>query len=235
MSERDEVRALRAEVERLTRAVGRLEDVEAVRRVQFAYGYFMDKGLYQEVVDLFADDGEVRFMGGVFRGKERGVKRLYIGRFRSTFTRGRNGPVYGFLLDHLQLQDIVDVAVDGLTARGRFRCLLQGGSHTSKADKIAALPQQWWEAGVYENEYVKDRGVWKLRVLNYCLSWQADFDRGWAHSKPYEGAFWKQTFPDDPRGPDEITGERPAFWPDTAVVPFHYPHPVTGKPLDDAQ
>src|SRR5579884_3000711 len=198
MNDRDEVRALRAEVDRLSRTVGMIEDAQAVRRVQFAYGYFMDKGLYQEVVDLFADDGEVRFMGGIFRGKDRGVRRLYIDRFRSTFTHGRNGPVYGFLLDHLQLQDIVDVAADGLTARGRFRCLLQGGSHTSKADRIAALPQQWWEAGVYENEYVKDHGVWKLRVLNYCLSWQADFDQGWAHSKPYEGAFWKKTFPDDP-------------------------------------
>lgn len=231
MSER-ELDTLKAEVERLTREVGRLGDIEAVRRVQFAYGYFMDKGLYQEVVDLFAEDGEVRFMGGIFRGRDRGVRRLYVDRFRSSFTRGRNGPVFGFLLDHMQLQDIVDVAADGRTARGRFRALLQGGSHTSKTDRVAMLPQQWWEAGVYENEYVKDRGVWKLKVLNYCLAWQADFDKGWAHSKPYEGAFWKKAFPDDPGGPDEITAERPAFWPDTAVVPFHYAHPVTGRPIE---
>ncbi|MGH8218458.1 MAG: nuclear transport factor 2 family protein [Steroidobacteraceae bacterium] len=232
MSERGELETLQAEVQRLTREVGRLGDIESVRRVQFAYGYFMDKGLYQEVVDLFADDGEVRFMGGIFRGKDRGVKRLYIERFRSTFTRGRNGPVFGFLLDHLQLQDIIDVAADGQSARGRFRCLLQGGSHASKTDRVAALPQQWWEAGVYENEYLKDRGVWKLKVLDYCLAWQADFERGWAHSKPYDGPFWKKTFPEDPCGPDEIGAARPAFWPDTAVVPFHYLHPVTARPIE---
>ncbi|MGH8258232.1 MAG: nuclear transport factor 2 family protein, partial [Steroidobacteraceae bacterium] len=80
MTDRDEVQALRAEVERLSREVGRLEDAQSVRRVQFAYGYYMDKGLYQQVVDLFADDGEVRFMGGIFRGKHRGVTRLYIER-----------------------------------------------------------------------------------------------------------------------------------------------------------
>ncbi|MGB6449996.1 MAG: nuclear transport factor 2 family protein [Steroidobacteraceae bacterium] len=230
MSDNDKVEALRAEVERLTRQVAAIEDAQAVRRVQFAYGYYMDKGLYQEVVDLFADDGEVRFMGGIFRGKHRGVRRLYIDRFRTTFTHGHNGPAYGFMLEHLQLQDIVDVAPDRKTARGRFRAFMQAGSHMSKTDRVAALPLQWWEAGVYENTYVREDGVWKIKVLNYCLSWQADYEKGWAHSEPHEGPFFKKTYPEDPGGPDEITPQRPAFWPDTAVVPFHFPHPVTGKP-----
>lgn len=230
MSSNDEVEALHAEVERLTRQVAAIEDAQAVRRVQFSYGYYMDKGLYQEVVDLFADDGEVRFMGGIFRGKHQGVRRLYIDRFRTTFTHGRNAPAYGFMLEHLQLQDIVDVAPDRKSARGRFRAFMQAGSHTSKKDRVAALPLQWWEAGVYENTYVREDGVWKIKILNYCLSWQADYEKGWAHSEPYEGPFFKKTYPEDPGGPDEITPQRPAFWPDTAVVPFHFPHPVTGKP-----
>ena len=229
MSTTDELKALREDVERLTRQVGLLEDANAVRCVQHAYGYYMDKGLYQEVVELFADDGEVRFMGGIFRGKATGVARLYISRFRTTFTHGRNGPVFGLLLDHMQLQDIVDVAADGRSARGRFRALLQGGSHRSKTDVVKSLPRQWWEAGVYENLYVKEHGIWKIQVLNYCLAWQADFDKGWAESTPYDGPFFAKTFPEDPGGPDEISAERPPFWPDTGVVPFHYPHPVTGR------
>ena len=231
MSTDHELEALRQEVARLTRQVSALEDASAIRRVQFSYGYFMDKGLYREVVDLFAADGEVRFMGGIFRGREQGVRRLYIDRFRTTFTRGRNGPVYGLLLEHLQLQDIVDVAPDGQSARGRFRALLQGGSHTSRTDAPPGIPQQWWEAGVYENEYIKDGGVWKIKVLDYCLTWQADFEKGWAHSTPYEGPFFKKTYPQDPGGPDEISPERPPFWPDTGVVPFHFAHPVTGRPI----
>jgi SnoaL-like domain len=230
MGSQDELEALRSQVEQLTRQVGLLEDAQAVRRVQFAYGYYMDKGLYQEVVDLFADDGEVRFMGGVFRGKARGVRRLYIERFRTLFTHGRNAPAYGFMLEHLQLQDIIDVAPDRRSARGRFRCFMQAGSHTSKSDRVPALPLQWWEAGVYENTYGCEGGVWKLKILNYCLSWQAEYEKGWAHSKPYEGPFFTKTYPEDPGGPDEITADRPAFWPQTAVVPFHFPHPVTGKP-----
>ena len=48
--------------------------MHAVRRLQHAYGYYLDKCLYDEVVDLFSDSGEVRFMGGIFKGKA-GVRR----------------------------------------------------------------------------------------------------------------------------------------------------------------
>ena len=220
--------ALLASVRDLQCRLGKLEDLNSVRTLQFKYGYYMDKGLYQEVVDLFAKQGAVHFMGGIFRGRS-GLERLYLQRFRQSFTSGINGPVYGLLLDHMQLQDIVDVNSDGTRAKGRFRALLQGGSHDSKKDINPRLPRQWWEAGVYENEYVKESSVWKIAVLNYNLSWQADFDKGWAHSQPYSGRFFDQTFPEDPAGPDELTAAAPAFWPETPIVPFHYPHPVTGR------
>jgi SnoaL-like domain len=226
--------AVLASMRELQCRLGKLEDLNSVRSLQFKYGYYMDKGLYQEVVDLFAKKGAVHFMGGIFRGRS-GLERLYLQRFRQTFTSGINGPVYGLLLDHMQLQDIVDVNSEGTRAKGRFRALLQGGSHDSKKDINPRLPRQWWEAGVYENEYVKEDGVWKIEVLNYNLSWQADFDKGWAHSSPYNGRFFDKTFPDDPAGPDELTAAAPAFWPHTPIVPFHYPHPVTGNSHGSAE
>ena len=125
IGEDERLARLEAEVQTLTREVGRLQDVQAIRILQHTYGYFMDKGLYDEVVDLFAEDGQLRFMGGVFKGKA-GVRRLYCGRLRPGFT-GKNGPAFGMLCDHMQLQDAIHVAPDGLTARGRFRALLIGG------------------------------------------------------------------------------------------------------------
>ena len=220
---------LEATVEALSRHIDRLEDLNAIRRLQHTYGYFMDKGLYDEVVDLFADDGELRFMGGVFKGKA-GVRRLYCDRLRPAFT-GRNGPAYGMLCDHMQMQDVIDVAPDGKTAKARFRALLQGGSHDSKPDINPHLPRQWWEGGLYENEYVKQDGVWKVKVMGHQLTWQGDFETGWAHQAPYTSAFWPKTYPEDPLGPDEITANEAGFWPETGLVPFHYPHPVTGKPI----
>jgi hypothetical protein len=224
-----DIQPLLDRLESVERELGLLKDQQAVRKLQFAYGYYMDKGHYDQVVDLFASNGELHFMGGIFRGNE-GLRRLYCGRLRTNFTEGRNGPVYGLLADHMQLQDIVDVAPDGTTAKGRFRAFMQGGSHVTRKNRNELLPLQWWEAGVYENDYVKEDGIWKIRTLDYHMFWQADYEKGWAHSEPYVGNFFKQTFPDDPGGPDELTERRAAYWPETPVVPYHYPHPVTSEP-----
>lgn len=230
---RDEVASLRTQVERLATHLNTLEDVNAIRKVQFAYGYYLDKCLYDEVVDLFADNGQVHFMGGIFRGKA-GLRRLYCDRFRRNFTQGCNGPIYGLLLDHLQLQDIVDVAPGRGTARGRFRYLMQAGVHETKTDMPPHIPRQWWEGGVYENTYIREGQVWKILVNNCQTVFRGDYDAGWAHSAPEPPLTFTQTFPDDPGGPDEIETVAPAFWPQTGVTPFHYTHPVTGKPWSPA-
>ena len=228
MASLTDVAALAERVEQLVNEVGLLNDVQAIRKVQHAYGYYLDKCLYDEVVDLFAPQGEVRFMGGAFKGKP-GLRRLYCERFRRNFTGGHNGPVYGFLLDHLQLQDIVDVAPDRATARGRFRCFMQAGSHETKKDAPAHMPAQWWEGGIYENQYVREDGVWKILVLNYTAVYHGLYESGWAHTPPQFVPFFSETFPDNPVGPDALVEPRPVIWPETSVVPFHYVHPVTGK------
>src|SRR5262245_22037544 len=162
MSASDLIPALVRRIEQLEKQVGVLEDVHAIRRLQHAYGYYLDKCLYDEVVDLFSEAGEVRFMGGVFRGKA-GLRRLYCDRFRKNFTGGVNGPVYGFLLDHPQLQDIIDIAPDRKTGRGRFRYIMQAGSHETRPGEPDMLPPQWREGGRCETEYAEPRRVWKLR------------------------------------------------------------------------
>lgn len=57
------------------------------------------------------------------------MRRLYVERFQKRFTAGRNGPVKGFLLDHPQLQDIVTVSPDRLSAKFRGRSMMQAGRH----------------------------------------------------------------------------------------------------------
>ena len=224
----DELSELRRQVQQLSAELGALQDVHAIRRLQHAYGYYMDKCLYDDVVDLFSERGEVHFMNGLFRGKA-GLRRLYCDRFRKNFTGGRNGPLYGFLLDHLQLQDIVDVAPDRASALGRFRALMQAGCHETKQDKPAMLPQQWWEGGVYENVYVREAGVWKIKVLNYHCLYHGLYEKGWAYTPAQVTPPFTRVYPEDPSGPDALIEPMPALWPDTAIVPFHYSHPVTGR------
>lgn len=202
-----------------------LEDAAAIRKLHHLYGYFIDKCLYEETVDLFADDGVVRFFGGIWKGKE-SVRRLYIGRFRKNFTGDHNGPVKGFLLDHMQMQDVIDVADDRRTAKARFRVFMAAGRHADHGG-----PRQWWEGGLYENEYVREDGVWKISLLNYHPQWHADYESGWAHTKPNYLPFFEKTVSDgEPGGPDEID-KTVWLWPQHEVLPFHNMHPVTGKPI----
>jgi hypothetical protein len=229
--------ALENKVEELSNRLGILEDTQAIRNLHYAYGYYIDKCLYEDVVDLFADDGEVRFAGGIYKGKNEGVHRLYVDNFLMGFTGGKPGPVHGFLLDHLQMQDIIHVAPDRKTAKARFRAFMQAGAHeTSRspmgeaARKEKREPTQWWEGGIYENSYVREDGVWKIKVLNYNPLWHADYKNGWAYTRVgYIPTDPPKLYPENPTGPDESFEW--ALWPETMIVPFHYKNPVTGKDL----
>jgi hypothetical protein len=223
MTSDEKFEALLRRVAELEKQVQRQNDIQAVRTLQFKYGYYMDKCLFAEIVDLFSEEAELRFMGGIFRGKA-GARRLYGG------SSGLNGPAYGMLFEHLIVQDIVDISEDGRTAQGRFRTFMQGGVHETKKDAPAQIPKQFWEGGVYENEYIKEDGVWKFKLFNYRVVYQANYESGWAHSPvtPLMVSNFNTPYPENPRGPDEV-GPPPPRWPEPVVMPFHYPHPVTGK------
>jgi hypothetical protein len=224
------IESLEREVETLKQQLGTLEDVQAIRKLQFTYGYFMDKFLYREVVDLFSDRGELRFMGAIWRGKA-SLKRLYVDRLGNAYTKGVNGPIDGVFTEYPQIQDIVEVAPDRKTAKGRFRYFQMAGSHITKTDMNPHFPQQWWEAGTYENTYVNEDGIWKILILGHHLSFQADYQTGWRYSQPAIG-YPRATYPEDPLGPDEIVPDGHAAWPQASFQPFHYVHPVTGKPIE---
>jgi hypothetical protein len=227
MQNTTELSLLRERLADLEQEVGRLKDESEIRKVQYTYGYFIDKSQYNEVVDLFAEDGEVWFLGGIYKGKA-GVRRLYIERFQTTFTDGHNGPRYGWLLDHPQLQMVIDVAPDRRTAKVRGRSTMQAGLHESAKGEQRA----WWEGGIYENDYVREDGIWKIKALRYFPFWHGSFAEGWAKTPIDFIPMAKTLYPEDPLGPDALIDPAPRLWPATDIVPFHYPHPVTGKPIE---
>ncbi len=232
----DEAGTLKEQVDRLSNQLGILEDTNAIRKLHHAYGYYLDKGIWEEIVNLFADDAEVYFNGGIFEGKDKGVRRLYVEYFGRGFTGNNYGPVHGFLLDQTKEQDVVDVAPDRKSAKARFHCLMQAGVQVVSDSPMMEMARQqgqgtlqWWEGGIYENSYVRDGNIWKIKGLDYRAIWQADYALGWAYSKPGYIRPFSKTYPEDPAGPDKLTA--PAAEPrlNTKLVAFHYPHPVTGK------
>lgn len=218
-------------LEALEHRVGELEDINAIRRLHWAYGYYIDFNRAEDVVQLFARDGSVVFLSGEYKGHE-GVRRLYGTWFQNFFTQGVEGPVDGFLLDHFQMQDIITVAPDRQTAKGRFRGMLFGGSHASRPYKPEGLPLQFMEAGLYENDYVREDGVWKIKRLDYMMQWQSEYEEGWSktdsHLQPAT-----RTFPEDPLGPDVLLPKDQVRlpWPHRHDVPMHYAHPRFGAIL----
>ena len=225
--------ALAAKVEELEQRLVTREDELDVKKLQYLYGYLIDKCMYDQVVDLFTDDGEVHFFGGIYKGKA-GVARLYIDRFRKSFTHNNNGPIDGFLLDHPQIQQIVNIMPDGVTAKLRGRSTMQAGRHvdyTDPSSPMTANPRQWWEGGLYENTYKKGAdGKWRIHVLNYFPHWHADFETGWAYTKEQYVPFPKVTYPEDPHGPDELM-QGHWLWPTHKLLPFHMKHPITGEEM----
>lgn len=192
----------------------RVEDVNAIEILQGSYGYYTDKMLWDEVVDLFADDGTLEIgPSGVYVGKD-GIRR-----YLSSLSGGKQGPIEGVLFDHFQLQPIITIADDGLSAKARWRLFLLTGVSGSGSGGN-------WGEGTYENEYVKQDGVWKISKLHWYARFVAPYEGGWLNADARaidDFAMGRGVMPDRP--PSETYEPYPGVY----VPPFHYPNPVTGR------
>jgi hypothetical protein len=209
--------------------LARIEAIHAIRRLHFSYGYYIDYCHYDDVIDLFAENGEVVFLSGVYKGHA-SIRRLYVDWIQQLFNQGREGADDGFLFDHIQMQDVITVGDDGLKAKGRFRGILLGGSHDIRKYRPPGVSQQHMESGIYENDYVCENGVWKIKRLDYVLQWQADYEKGWAHTTAHLQPA-QRLYPEDPLGPDYFSHDARKTWPYRQDMPVHYAHPVVGKRL----
>lgn len=182
-----------------------LRDVSEIEKLQRSYGYYADKQQWQEVRDLFTADGVLEPGGrGRFLGKQS------IFEFLLT-SLGPTGPVPGTLQDQQQVQGIVTVNPDGQSAEGRWSAFVVAGSE--------------WSELTYENDYVKEDGVWKIRFLHAPINMSAPVDTGWASN------IVPNTRPESALPPPDLPPSAVYLsFPNYYNEPFHYPNPVTGRP-----
>ena len=194
----------------LERRLERLEDQAQIEKLTRAYGYYIDKKVWQEVVPLFSNDAVVEISGrGVYKGSK-GVETL----FRKVIGRGKDGLADGELSNHMVLQGITDVAPDGKTATGRWRAFIQIGMWQQ-----AAL----WAEGTYDITYVKENGVWKFQTMKWFGTYFTPYDKGW-HQQAFGNNRPSADFP-----PDAPPSVKYDAYPGHYVPPFPYPNPVTGR------
>jgi hypothetical protein len=192
-------------LDELNKRITRLEDMNQVERLQRVYGYFVDKGQWTQLSELFADDATLEIGGkGLFLGKKRVLEYM-----QTAF--GPDGAKPGMLANHMQFQPIVDISPDGKTAwiRSRAWVMSLGG----------------WGLPLYEDEFTKQDGVWKFKRESGPFTMYSGW-KGWG--KTALNNTWPDKFdppPDLP--PTTVYLTYPAYY----IVPFHYPNPVTGKPF----
>jgi hypothetical protein len=185
-----------------------LNDQSDIENLQHIYGFYIDRKMWDDVADLFAPDGTMEIA-------QEGV---YVGRTsirRSLDQFGSIGLKDGELNDHLQLQTIVDVSPEGLTAKARGAELIMSGKHGVGGD---------WGEGIFENTYIKQNGIWRIRSMHVYERLAADYDKGWARdARPATGL--NKKFPSD-RPPSKVYSTYPKFF----IPPFHFDNPVTSRP-----
>ncbi len=192
--------------------IGRVKDYYELQNLESAYGYYLDKNLFNNLADLFATDGSMELaQRGIYKGRER-VRAFLL----HVFTRdGKEGPVEGRLGNHLQLQPVIDVAEDGMSAKIRSR-MLQQMSMGGRASIGGAI---------YENEAVKENGVWKFKVDHAYNTYTAAYIGGWA-----KGASRYMPGPNPDFAWDAPPTQVFDMFPVVYEIPYHYVNPVTGVP-----
>ncbi len=202
-------------MEAMEAKVSSLEDTEAIKKLQRSYGYYLEHMMVEDIVDLFADgdDVELWLTAGKFKGKA-GVKRLY-NYIRDSFP----GPE--FLHQLMQLSGIVDVNPDGMTARGRWYAL-GANALPLKGGKI----NPGWMNGIYEMDYIKQGGKWKIRKLRWCMTFRASWTESFVEASRRDDSPMDRAKNETlgPRGTAEETR-----YPSGFICPFHFANPVSGR------
>ncbi len=194
----------RTSVALLEARASRLADINDIKRLQRAYGYYLDEGQWTEVADLFAADATLEIgKDGVYRGRER------IREYFRTLGNGQEGLAPGQLNEHLQVMPVITLAEGGRSARGTWRAIILSGQLGKDA---------WWSEGPYENHYVKEDGVWKIAGLRWFQTLWVPYEGGWADNADANGARFVSARlpPDAPPTLDYKT------WPGAFTPPFHF-------------
>jgi hypothetical protein len=196
-------------LEELEERIAVMNDEQLVRNLQAAYGYYVNRRMWDDVTDLFDERGVYEFGGnGIYVGVK-GVRKAHE-------RMGSAGLTHGVLNDRLQFDTVASITPGRREAHVRGIELGMLG----EADKGEA----WWEVSVYDNRFVKENGIWKVREMRVFPLFRSEYSKGWGKSRIVEklsGAL----APDQPL-PTADVGEQ-----DRLVPAFVSRHPVTGKPI----
>jgi uncharacterized coiled-coil protein SlyX len=212
-------------IKTLEKKLTALEDIEAIKRLQKAYNYYVEHMMGPEIIDCFSDSKNVvlNWLEGQWLGKE-GVKR-YFGRIAS----GDNPP--GFSHQLMPTGGLITLDPDGKTAKGRWYAF--GGIFMAQDGKV---DRGSLTSGIYEMGYIKENGIWKILSIRWVIPYSARIAE-WGLPEQLgerlikgEGGRPEAPMPQ----PDIPIDKNDLRYVSGYIFPFHFKHPVTGKETTEA-
>ncbi len=192
--------------------IGLLEDKNEIERLQYTYVFLIDNRMFREMADLFADEGAWIEIGG--RGRYFGKENIH--RFLlEVLGGGRWGMIENEVINHVQQQLLIMVDDDRTHARARARAEVQGNSPPD-------TPTFLFADGIYENDYVKEGGRWKILGIRVTMTFYAALERA---------KIWFPTAPPSEAMPPDMPSEAAVDGLGRQFNPFRWPHPITGAAL----
>ena len=183
--------------------VRNLQDISDIERLQRAYGFYLERWMTQDIVDLFSDspDIAISITSGEYKGKEK-IKQYY------EYMLPNVTPEFSHHL--MQLNGVISVDTDGKTAKGRWF-----GFGLPSVPIGKGAPVHGILSGVYEMDYLKENGIWKILKIRWKII---------AHISPKDG--WVRT-----------ETSHKFLTPNLTAIPYkadyrppiHFKNPVTGK------
>ena len=202
------IAALETTATELEARVQRLKDIDQIEHLVSMYGYYLEHFVWDSLATLFSDDGSIEIAArGVYVGRQRVRDSLEL--------YGVQGLHAQELHPHMPMQTVIDVAPDGKTAKLRRRAWLVMG--TGPRDGT-------WGEGVYEDDDVKERGVWKFKRVHFMNTFFAPYSGGWKSVKTRANPGVSKTNP-----PDLPPSLSYGIFPEVNTPDFRYPNPVSGK------
>lgn len=87
--------------------------------------------------------------------------------------------------------------------------------------KVPPLPSALIVGALYENDYIKENGRWRILTLKYRPVWHSAYDRGWDKTPHDWVPFFKgPKYPEAEGGPDIVEEPSPDtlwLWPDSML------------------
>lgn len=151
-----------------------LEDIEAIKKLRWAYSRACDDNHNPDrLIAMFTDDAIIDITEH-FGTRVAGRDEIY-NMFKNNPTV--NGITWTW---HYYLQPLIDIASNGQSAKANWYLWeMLNMSRRDRPDEEEAV----WAAGEYEDDYVKQNGVWKFKKIVVHIKVLSPYADGWAKTR----------------------------------------------------